>query len=401
MGSRARARSNVVRQCLPVRDGRSPLISESTLPSIGWLQARARPYDAGLLITLRQIHPETSESFQGKQALLLGEIGVALTHGESLPSMLHRCTDAMLRHLDAVLARIWSYEPDKQELVLQASTGDAPPETYDRVAIGRSKIGKIAERGPAFLTNDFQNDPRAGNREWAQRAGITAFAGYPLRVGTRVVGVLAVYGRNRFGHDITGALAAVAALADQVETVALLVAVDPPPLATAHEDEDLHVVEKPAHLGAAARESDDPRLAWTAPQDISGFTVWSRGSAVRLAPRQVCLVLARGMMASRGRIGKKATYARLAKLKGHSLLRVALERGNVSELRRDLARRGHPVVGDRRCGHEPTNRHFEERYLLDRPFLHLAELSFAPAHTLHHPGPVGLARRAGDGFDPG
>jgi signal transduction histidine kinase len=116
----------------------------------------------------------------------------------------------MMRHLDAVLARIWSYEPDKQELVLQASSGDPPPETYDRVAIGRSKIGKIAERGAPFVTNDFANDPRAGNREWAQRAGITAFAGYPLRVGPKVVGVLAVYGRNRFGHDVTGALASIA-----------------------------------------------------------------------------------------------------------------------------------------------------------------------------------------------
>lgn len=189
---------------------RAELISESALPSVGWMQARARPYDEGLLITLRQIHPESSESFQGKQALMLGEIGVALTRGESLPSMLHRCTDAMLRHLDAVLARIWSYEPDKQELVLQASSGDPPPETYDRVAIGRSKIGKMAERGVPFLTNDFINDPRAGNREWAQKAGITAFAGYPLRVGTKVLGVLAVYGRHRFGHDITGALAAIA-----------------------------------------------------------------------------------------------------------------------------------------------------------------------------------------------
>lgn len=189
---------------------RAELISESALPSIGWLQARARPYETGLLITLRQIHPETTDSFQGKQALLLGEIGVALTRGESLAEMLTRCTEAMIRHLDAVLARVWSFEADKHELVLQASTGDAPPDRFDRVAIGRSKIGKIAERGVPYLTNDFTNDPRAGNREWAQREGITSFAGYPLRVDGRVVGVLGVYGRNRFGHDITGALASIA-----------------------------------------------------------------------------------------------------------------------------------------------------------------------------------------------
>ena len=170
-------------------------------------------------------------------------------------------------------------------------------------------------------------------------------------------------------------------LTDQVETVALLTPAEPAPLAMVHEDADLCVMEKPAHLGAAPPAGDEAHLAWSTPEDASGFSVWSRGPAVRLAPRQVCLILARGMMAARGRIGKKGTYVRLAKLKGHSLLRVSLERGNVSEVRRELARRGHPVVGDRRCGHEPTNRHFEERYLLDRPFLHFSELSFAHPRT--------------------
>lgn len=171
-------------------------------------------------------------------------------------------------------------------------------------------------------------------------------------------------------------------LTDQVETVALLAPADPPPLAKAHEDPDLYVVEKPAHFGPDSQRGDDARVVWATPDDASGFAVWSRGAAtVRLAPRQVCLVLARGMMATRGRIGKKSTYARLAKLKGHSLLRVIVVHGSVSDLRRDLARRGHPVVGDRRCGHEPTNRHFEERYLLDRPFLHCAEVSFAHPRT--------------------
>lgn len=171
-------------------------------------------------------------------------------------------------------------------------------------------------------------------------------------------------------------------LTDQVETVALLAPVDPAPLTVAYEDAELCIVEKPAYVGPEPPGIGEARLAWATPDDASGFTIWSRGPAVaRLAPQQVCVVLARGMMASRGRIGKKCTYARLAKLNGHSLLRVSLERGNASNLRRDLARCGHPVVGDRRCGHDPTNRHFEERYLLDRPFLHCVELSFAHPRT--------------------
>jgi 23S rRNA (uracil1939-C5)-methyltransferase len=170
-------------------------------------------------------------------------------------------------------------------------------------------------------------------------------------------------------------------LTDQVETVAVLLPVEPAPLTASYEDADLCVLEKPAYTAPDPRKGDT-RLAWAMPDDVSGFAVWSRGpNAVRLAPRQVCLVLARGMMASRGRIGKKSIYARLAKLKGHSLLRVTVERGSVADLRRDLAQRGHPVVGDGRCGHGPTNRHFEERYLLDRPFLHCVELCFSHPRT--------------------
>jgi 23S rRNA (uracil1939-C5)-methyltransferase len=171
-------------------------------------------------------------------------------------------------------------------------------------------------------------------------------------------------------------------LTDQVETVALLTPVDPAPLTVAYEDPDLCVVEKPAHVGGEPPEGHNARSVWSMPDDVSGFTIWSRGSAAPcLAPRQVFVVLARGRMAKRGRIGKKWTYARLAKLNGHSLLRVTIEQANASDLRRALAQSGHPVVGDRRCGHDPTNRHFEERYLLDRSFLHCVELSFSHPRT--------------------
>ncbi|HEX5063544.1 MAG TPA: GAF domain-containing protein [Kofleriaceae bacterium] len=189
---------------------RAELISESALPAAGWLQARAKPFDDGLLITLRPVHPETSTDLQAKQALLLGEVGMALTGASTLREMLQRCADAMVRRLDAALARIWTLDDAYRELVLEASSGVAEPDTLERVPIGRSKIGKIVERGAPHLTNDFQHDTRGTNREWAARERITAFAGYPLRVDGNVVGVLTVYSRHKLGHDTTGGLATIA-----------------------------------------------------------------------------------------------------------------------------------------------------------------------------------------------
>ncbi|HEY5947784.1 MAG TPA: GAF domain-containing protein, partial [Kofleriaceae bacterium] len=170
---------------------RAELISESALPTVGWLQARARPIDDGLLITLRPIYPESgADSLQAKQALLVGEIGFALTRPSTLREMLQRCVDATVRHLDASLARIWTLDQVHRDLVLQASSGIGEPDTPERVPTGRAKIGKIVERGTPHLTNDFQNDPRASNRDWALREGIVSFAGFPLRVDGNVVGVL-------------------------------------------------------------------------------------------------------------------------------------------------------------------------------------------------------------------
>jgi signal transduction histidine kinase len=193
---------------------RAELMSDSVLPGVGSLQARARPYEDGLLITLRQVYAEIPQTdaaaAQTKHALLVGEVGYALTRRTSLAEMLGQCTDAITRHLGAHLARVWTLDEVRHELVLQASSGTADTDTPDRVALGRAKVGKIVERGVPHLTNDFLNDPRAGNREWAQREGIVAFAGYPLRVDGDVVGVLAVYGRHPFTQDTTSALATIA-----------------------------------------------------------------------------------------------------------------------------------------------------------------------------------------------
>ena len=108
-------------------------------------------------------------------------------------------------------------------------------------------------------------------------------------------------------------------LTDQVETVAMLTPARTAPSAVAHEDVDVRVIEKHAHVTPDSAQEGELRLAWSASEDESGFAVWcQQGALPHLAPRQVCLVLARGIMAARGRIGKRATYARLAKLNGHS-----------------------------------------------------------------------------------
>lgn len=42
-----------------------------------------------------------------------------------------------------------------------------------------------------------------------------------------------------------------------------------------------------------------------------------------------------------------------------------------------MAAIGHPLLGDARYGNGPSNRYFEHRHGLDRPFLHAARVRLA------------------------
>src|SRR5262249_25900151 len=46
-----------------------------------------------------------------------------------------------------------------------------------------------------------------------------------------------------------------------------------------------------------------------------------------------------------------------------------------------LAAIGHPILGDERYGHVPTNRYFEEKNGLDRSFLHLVRIEVTHPRT--------------------
>jgi signal transduction histidine kinase len=192
---------------------RTELLTESVLPSVGWCQARARPTpDGGLLISLRQVHAHTIENGQARAALLLGEIGDALTREDSLHAALRRCADAMVRNLGAALARIWTVDAAARTLHLGAGAGIATPldAAFATLGFDDHRIGAIAEDGAPYLTNDVATDAHVGRTEWVDHEKIVAFAGYPLRIEDRIVGVMMIYSRRKLDHDTLNGLSAIA-----------------------------------------------------------------------------------------------------------------------------------------------------------------------------------------------
>ncbi|MDT5122162.1 MAG: two-component system, cell cycle sensor histidine kinase and response regulator CckA [Acidobacteriota bacterium] len=161
---------------------------------------------------------EAMQHRRAAQVALRSNINAALAESNTpLRRILEHCAEAMVQHLDAAFARIWTLNKDENVLELQASAGmythiDGP---HARVPVGTFKIGLIAEERQPHITNDVQSDPRVSDKEWAEREGMIAFAGYPLTVEDRLVGVVAMFARRRLADDTLDALSSVADLISQ------------------------------------------------------------------------------------------------------------------------------------------------------------------------------------------
>jgi 23S rRNA (uracil1939-C5)-methyltransferase len=209
-------------------------------------------------------------------------------------------------------------------------------------------------------------------------------------------------------------------LTDEVETVAVLrrtrVALPP----AVYEDRNVIIVEKAPHeptvpqgeyrgsLFARVRRIPGAENAVPVHRlDVgtSGLVVFARrGQDVATwqrvlsasSTRTICVGVARGVTPAKGTVTRESReggkaypartrYRRLAIAAGHSILRIVPEGGRASQIRRHLAAIGHPLLGDDRHGHAMTNRFFEEKNGLDRPFLHACRLEFEhPASSVRH-----------------
>ena len=206
-------------------------------------------------------------------------------------------------------------------------------------------------------------------------------------------------------------------LTDEVETIALLRRIGAPAPKVLYEDEEILIVDKGSHEPTTAQAEYASSLVQRARRlpdasdavpvhriDVgtSGLVMLAkkaehttRWQAVLAAEtsRKIYVAGARGVTPSKGAItrelredGKmypaRTRYRRLAVASGHSVLRVIPEQGRTHQIRRHLAAIGHPVLGDDRYGHAPTNRFFEEKNALDRTFLHCVRLEFDhPTHN--------------------
>ena len=153
-----------------------------------------------------------------RHAVLHAEVSAAVSESEkSLRAVLQICAAAVVRHLDAAFARIWVINEEQAVLELQASAGlyTNLDGGHARVPLGSFKIGLVATEQKPHLTNTVQADERVSDKEWARQEGMISFAGYPLLVEGRTVGVIAMFARHCLESDTIEALESVAPIIAQ------------------------------------------------------------------------------------------------------------------------------------------------------------------------------------------
>ncbi|MCA9219774.1 MAG: PAS domain S-box protein [Planctomycetales bacterium] len=174
------------------RDGMRYPIEDSAAP--------IRDVHGGMIGTVLVFHDVTAQRekqrVQAERARLTNlraDVGLAVARTDELGVVLSSCCESVVRNLRASTTCVWLRETPNAELRLAACAADDDREASDEVAgiepqyhprVQTSLIERIAEAGDAYF----------GNGELAAEVGEPAcsFAGFPLMVEGRAVGVLAV-----------------------------------------------------------------------------------------------------------------------------------------------------------------------------------------------------------------
>ncbi len=181
-------------------------------PSLGmWLEVRVYPHPTGLSVYCQNItlkkQTEAMLLERSHLSALGAAVGIALGQSGTLPEILKRCTTALVQHLEAADACIWIFNQVSNKLEMQAHTGSLElAELQEPIPLGRSIIGAIAQNRQPYLSNVPNASWIGASEDWVRHHQVVAFAGYPLIVEERLVGVMTIMSCTAYSETIHGML---------------------------------------------------------------------------------------------------------------------------------------------------------------------------------------------------
>lgn len=117
-------------------------------------------------------------------------------------------TNGLVDKFDCAFARIWLVDRERANLTLIASSGlyTRLDGDFAQVPMGAYKVGKIAQHCIPFLSNQLAEEAWVKDRQWAVDNKICGFAGLPLAIAGKTIGVLAVFSHRSMMPEFLEAL---------------------------------------------------------------------------------------------------------------------------------------------------------------------------------------------------
>jgi PAS domain S-box-containing protein len=201
--------------------GRPLSIEDYSAAADRWYEASIYPLEDGLAVYTRDVtmrkRAVEMTSRLARLTAMRADISGCLADERDVATMLRRVCDALVEHLEVAFARVWTLDDEGKTLLLQASAGmyTHTDGGHAAVPVGKYKIGRIAATRRPHTSNDVARDPQVGHPEWAKREEMVSFAGYPLLVDGKLVGVIAMFSREKMAEDTFAALESIADLVAQ------------------------------------------------------------------------------------------------------------------------------------------------------------------------------------------
>jgi 23S rRNA (uracil1939-C5)-methyltransferase len=337
------------------------------------------------------------QAHRGQARFIHEGLREAVTHGRSAPAVLdlYGGSGAIALALAATGARVTLVESfgPAADRARQAAASQRLPVTIEHGDAGQV-LSRLVERATRFDAV-IVNPPRRGTSPSVRVAiarlepDIVAYVSCDPDTLARDLAHLRHLG---YAADTVKPVDMIP-LTEEVETLVVLRRAAPLRPRVVFEDETVQILDKAPHASIS-------RALLGLEEGASGLVVVARDGALASAwqaalaspgAKATYLVGVRGVPHAKGSVGRpggsagargvRPRYRRVLVAGGHSLLQITCEPPARANLGRDLAFIGHPVLGDERHGHGPTNRHFEEKAGLDRPFVHRHALELTHPST--------------------
>jgi two-component system cell cycle sensor histidine kinase/response regulator CckA len=140
---------------------------------------------------------------QERQTAVRAEVGLALASNLPLRSVLESCAEAIAMHFEAALAQVWTLNSNGVMLELQTSAGrvSRANQMETRVRVGEGRLGIIAKDRSNYLSTNVPADDQLTDPA-IKAEQMQSLAACPLIVENRLIGVMALYSKEKL-TDIT------------------------------------------------------------------------------------------------------------------------------------------------------------------------------------------------------